>query len=225
MRSRAPSADRSRVPGAARAPARCVTVGWLALLGSGCAASVAVEQPFPPPLIEPLPLRMAVHYPDEGLAGFVYREQPGADRDWTVQLGPANVRLFDSLFGSLFREALPVSDLQAAAREAPGVDGIVSPAVDAFEFSLPGQAAAGQVGVWIRYHLDVYDPEGRLIVRWPVTAYGQSGTDGASDEESMERAIVLAMRDAAATIAVNFARQPKVRERLLHEQATEAPAD
>ena len=40
---------------------------------------------------------------------------------------------------------------------------------------------------------------------------------------AMERAIVLAMRDAAATIAVSFARQPKVRERLLHENANDAP--
>ncbi|MCC7258225.1 MAG: hypothetical protein IT486_07615 [Gammaproteobacteria bacterium] len=195
----------------------------LALLGSGCAASVAIERPFPPPLIEPLPLRVGVLYADS-LANYVYHEEAAtADRDWTVQLGPANVRLFDALFASLFRETKRVSTLEAAAQEVPPFDGVISPSVDAFEFSLPGQAATGQVGVWIRYNLDVYARDGQLIVRWPVTAYGQSGTDGASDEESMERAIVLAMRDAAATIAVDFARQPKVRESLLHETPTASP--
>jgi hypothetical protein len=95
--------------------------------------------------------------------------------------------------------------------------------VDAFEFSLPSQAATDQYAVWIRYNLEVYGADGQLIHRWPVTAYGQSGTGGLSDEEAMERAIVLAMRDAAATIAVDFARQAKIREKLLHENSAGAP--
>ena len=221
MRLRGTSTDPPGTPAVFRLP-RCVAVALLALLGSGCAASVAVEQAFPPPLIEPLPLRMAVYYP-ESLAGFTYHEKSGADRDWTVQLGPANVSMFDSVFSRLFRESQRVGDMQNAAQEMSAPDGIVSPAVDAFEFSLPGQAADDQMGVWIRYNVDVYAADGQLIVRWPVTAYGQSGTDGASDEESMKRALVLAMRDAAATIAVGFATQPKIRERLLHEPPTGTP--
>lgn len=188
----------------------------------GCAASVVVEQVFPPPLVEPLPLRMAVHYPPE-LTSFVYQEDAIADRDWTVQLGTANMAMFDAVFAGLFREARRVSTVQAAAQEMPSLDGIISPTVDAFEFSLPSQAATDQYAVWIRYTLDVYGPDGQLVVRWPVTAYGQSGTGGLSDEESMERAVVLAMRDAAATIAVGFAKQPKVREQFLHEPSTDQP--
>lgn len=194
----------------------------LALVISGCSASVVVEQPFPPPLVEALPLRMAVHYAPE-LTGFAYREEASGDRDWTVHLGTANVAMFDSVFGKLFREVRRVSGVQAASQEMPSFDGIIAPAIDAFEFSLPSQAAIDQYAVWIRYTLDVYGPDGQLLLRWPVTAYGQSGTGGLSDEESMERAVVLAMRDAAATIAVGFASQPKVREKLLHEPPTEAP--
>ena len=193
-----------------------------AALISGCAASVSIEETFPAPLVEPLPLRIAVHYPP-GLVDFVYRENADTERDWTVQLGKANVRMFESVFSGLFQETHRVSDIQAAAQEMPAFDGIVSPAVDAFEFSLPSQAATDQYAVWIRYNLDVYGPDGQLIVRWPVTAYGQSGIGGFSDEESMERAIIFAMRDAAATIAVSFARQPMIRQRLLHEETTDAP--
>ncbi len=194
----------------------------LALLATGCAGSVDVSQTFPPPLVEPLPLRMAIHYPP-GLTGFTYHEATNADRDWTVQLGKANTRMFDSVFTALFQETRRISEVPAAAQEMPAFNGIISPAVDAFEFSLPSQAATDQYAVWIRYTLDVYGPDGQLIVRWPVAAYGQSGTEGLSDEQSMERAIVLAMRDAAATIAVSFARQPKVRETLLHESPADTP--
>lgn len=169
------------------------------------------------PLVERLPLRVAIHYP-AALTGYVYQEDPGADRDWTVQLGTANVRMFDSVFAGLFTEARRVSGVAAAATEMPGLDAILSPAVDAFEFSLPSQSATDQYAVWIRYNLEVYGPDGQLVAKWPVTAYGQSGTGGLSDEESMERAAVLALRDAAATISTGFARQPKIREALLKER-------
>jgi hypothetical protein len=125
--------------------------------------------------------------------------------------------MFDSVFNGLFAETRRVSGIATAAAEMPGLNAIVAPAVDAFEFSLPSQSATDQYAVWIRYNLDVYGPDGQLIVRWPITAYGQSGTGGFSDEESMERAAVLALRDAAATIATSFSRQPKIRESLLKE--------
>jgi hypothetical protein len=192
------------------------------LLGmcAACSGSVVVEESFPPPLVEKLPLRVALHYP-AALSKYTYSEDAGSDRDWTVQLGTANVRMFDAVFSGLFPVTRRVSDISTAAQEMPELDAIVSPLVDAFEFSLPSQSATDQYAVWIRYNLNVYDRDGKLVVTWPVTAYGQSGTGGLSGEESMERATVLALRDAAAAIAVGFARQPGIREKLLKE----APAD
>jgi hypothetical protein len=199
-----------------------VTHAVCLLLLSGCSGSVVVPEAFPEPLVERLPLRVAVHYPAD-LAAYVYKEDAAADRDWTVQLGAANVRMFDSVFAGLFAETRRVSDIASALQEMPDLDVIVSPAVDAFEFSLPSQSATDQYAVWIRYNLDVYGRDGQRILRWPVAAYGQSGTGGLSDEASMERATVLALRDAAATIAVNFSQQPKIREVLGKEEAPDEP--
>lgn len=203
-----------------RLAARCLAIAAAAVLATGCSGSVVVGQAFPVPLVERLPLRVAVHYPP-ALADYVHQEDPEADRDWTVQLGPANLRMFDSVFSALFTESRQVTGVAQAAAEMPGFDAVIAPVVDAFEFSLPSQSATDQYAVWIRYNLDVYGADGQLITRWPVTAYGQSGTSGLSDEESMERATVLALRDAAATISTTFARQPKICEALLKE----APAD
>lgn len=203
----------------------CARTSWIAavsLLGSGCSGSVMVQQAFPTPLVERMPLRVAVHY-SPALTDYVYKEDASNDRDWTVQLGEANVRMFESVFGGLFTETRRVSGIQAAAAEMPGLDAIVAPAIDAFEFSLPSQSATDQYAVWIRYNLDVYGPDGQLIVRWPIAAYGQSGTGGLSDEKSMERATVLALRDAAATIATGFSQQPKIRDSLLKESPKNGP--
>ena len=174
------------------------------LIGSGCSGSVNVQQTFPVPLVERMPLRIAVHYAP-ALAAYTYKEAAAAERDWTVQLGTANVRMFDAVFSGLFAVTQRVSGVETAAQE------------------IPSQSATDQFAVWIRYNVDVYGPDGQLIVRWPVAAYGQSGSGGLSDEKSMERATVLALRDAAATIAVNFAKQPKIREALLKENRQDAP--
>jgi hypothetical protein len=190
------------------------------LLLSGCGGPVIVEEAFPVPLIERLPLRVALHYAP-AVADYTYKESLAGERDWTVHLGTANVRMFDSVFAGLFLATQRVAGIDTAAQEMPDLDAIIAPAVDAFEFSLPGQAGTGRYAVWIRYNLDVYDRDGQLLLRWPVTAYGQSGTGGLSDEESMERATVLALRDAAASIAVGFAQQPRLRESLLKEQPDE----
>jgi len=193
------------------------------LLGAmvvACNGSVLVAEEFPTPLVEKVPLRVAVHYAP-ALREYVYKEDANADRDWTVQLGEANVRMFDSVFAGLFSRMQRVSSVAGAVDEMPELQIIIAPTVDAFEYSLPSQSATDQYAVWIRYNLDVYGRDGQLIAHWPVAAYGQSGTGGLSDEASMERATVLALRDASATIAMGFSQQPKIRELLGKEQATD----
>lgn len=201
------------------AQARSVALAVLLLLISACSGSVVVEETFPKPLVEKLPLRVAIHYPPT-FTDFQHSEKTAGDRDWTIRLGTANVRMFDAVLTSLFEVTQRVSSVDSAVIEMPDLDAVISPVVDAFEFSLPSQSATDQYAVWIRYNLDVYSSDGSLVVRWPVSAYGQSGTRGLTDRESMQRAIVFALRDAEAAIAVGFANQPQIRERLL-EKATE----
>lgn len=199
---------------------RAHVVSILAMALVSCSGSVQVQHAFPAPLVEQLPLRVAVWYPP-GLSDFTYHEEDAAQQEWTVRLGTANLRMFNAVFAALFREVVHAGSLDEARALQPPVDAILSPAVDAFELSSPALSGTDQFAVWIRYNLDVLAPDGTLIVRWPIAAYGQAGTGGMSDAESMERATVLALRDAAAAIAVGFARQPKVREVLLRESTSD----
>lgn len=192
-----------------------------ALCGIGaCSQSVTLVEPFPAPLVEPLALDVAVHYPVE-FSTFVHRETSGG-RDWAINLGTSNERMFNAVFAGLFARMQQVSSVAAAPQEMPGLDAIVSVGVDAFEFALPHQSAADQYAVWIRYTLTVYDARGAELLRWSVSAYGQSGTEGLSDRESMQRAILLALRDAEAAIALGFPQQQAIRTGLLGEAASDA---
>jgi hypothetical protein len=186
------------------------------LLSGGCASSVTVNSEFPAPLIEPLPLRVGLYYSPQ-LTDYVHSEADDAETEWSLDLGNANIRMLDTVFAALFTATQRLASMPAPGEAVTGLDAIIAPAIDAVEISLPSQSRTDQYAVWIRYNLDVHAPDGQLVVRWPVSAYGQSDSDGLSGEKPMARAAVLALRDAEATIAVEFARQPKIREELLKE--------
>lgn len=203
---------------------RGVLLALLLLAVAGCSESLTVEEAFPLPLIERLPLRVALYYPP-ALQEYVHTETSEADIDWTIRIGSANTRMFDAVFASLFIVTQQVSARELAASEMPGHDAVISPAIETMELALPSVSGNDYYAVWIRYVLDVYDRDGKLIVRWPVSAYGQSGASGQSDRQAMQRAVLLALRDAEASIAIGFDRQPVIRERLLREPPEEPPQE
>lgn len=190
------------------------------LLGA-CGGTVEVRQAFPPPLVARLPLRVAVHYPPS-LTAYVHREKGAAQQGWSVSVGTANVRMFDAVFTALFSEVIRIGSLDDARTLVPAPDAIIQPALAAYELSPPALSATEQFAVWLRFDIDVLATDGARLFSWPVTGYGQAGTGGMSDEQAVERATVLALRDAAATIAVEFANQPQVRRVLLDETARDA---
>ena len=98
------------------------------------------------------------------------------------------------------------------------LDVIIEPVIDAFEMSLPEQSTSDQYAVWIRYTLRVYGSEGELITTWKLSGYGESGEITLKPARSMEQATILAMRDAAATISIEFASQPGI-DQLLREKS------
>ena len=84
------------------------------------------------------------------------------------------------------------------------LDALIEPSIDAFEFSTPEQSSTEAFAVWIRYRLKVFDPDGNLVSNWPVAAYGKSQTTKMGGSSALQRAAVLAMRDAAALMIMKF---------------------
>lgn len=185
------------------------------LLGA-CAQSVVVNTEFPEPLVEPLPLKVGVHY-DAALTEYAYTEELPSDATWSFTLGEVNTKLFDGAFAALFEQTIAVEGTGGTGDPYNGLSAVIKPSVEAFEFSLPRQSRSEQYSVWIRYRLNVYEPDGTLITGWPVSAYGQSDSRTFGKTKSMEQAAINALRDAYASIVIGFAQEPAIKKALLPE--------
>jgi hypothetical protein len=177
---------------------------------AGCGSSeVIVESTFPRPLIDPLPVSMGVVIPDE-LYNFIYTEDIPDQSLWTIALGDANVAMLAPLFDGMFRETTDLESLAVAANNA-SLDGVIEPKLEKFEFDVPKGERDEFVEVWLQYQITVYEPNGATVVQWPVSGYGKSELMRDA-EDAVQRAAVVAMREAGATISTKFTEQPQIKE-------------
>lgn len=181
------------------------SVSMLAVLSilSGCGGSqVFLQDPsIPEALIEKMPLKVAGRYP-ENFQHYVHEETVAGKEKWTIDLGKSHEMLFSQLFRSMFSE-YQVIDADTDPRDL-GLDAVIEPSVEAFEFSVPHQTKTDEFAVWIRYRIKVFDSQGNQIANWPISAYGKSQTTTMGGDAALRRAAVLAMRDAAALVIMQM---------------------
>ncbi len=174
----------------------------LAAFVGACSSSVTLQDTsIPVPLTEKLPISVGLRLP-ENLFNFVHEEQVYGREEWSIDLGNANADLFRQLLGYMFQEVKVLTESDDPG--AQNLDALIEPSIDAFEFSVPTQSKTDSFAVWVRYRLKVYDSDGKLVSEWPVSAYGKSRTASKSNSEALQRAAVLAMRDAAALIVMKL---------------------
>ena len=138
----------------------------------------------------------------ENFESFVHEEEVLGREQWTIDLGRSNAVFFAQLFGYMFETVTVVSEA-----DDPSImpfDALIEPSIDEFEFSVPNQTKTNDFAVWIRYRIKVYDRDGKLVVNWPVSAYGKSQTTVMGGKDALQRAAILAMRDAAALMIIKF---------------------
>lgn len=192
----------------------------------GCSTHVTLQDPtIPDPLVETLPLSVAVRYP-EAFQHYVHKEKVIGKDEWTIDMGRANSMLFTQLFGAMFADCTIIGtppgkdddvDEDTAAQAPrcnfvppdtdPGnlpIDALIEPSIDAFEFSVPNQSQTDSFAVWIRYRLKIFDSQGNEIANWPLSAYGKAMSSMMGGDEALRHAAVLAMRDAAALVILQM---------------------
>ena len=175
---------------------------------AGCSSSVFVEASFPTPLIEPLPVRMGIIFSPE-LHDFIHAEQIPQQSTWTIDLGDANIAMLSPLFDTMFQETQSVADFPVDQVSLNTLDGVLRPELEKFEFDVPIGERDEFVEVWMQYRLTLYQPNGDLVVEWPVTGYGKAELSG-KREEAVRLAAIVAMREAGASISTKFAQQPQI---------------
>jgi len=175
---------------------------FVAGLLAGCGSSVKLQAPtIPEPLLEQIPISVGLRMP-ENFESFVHEEKMYGHEEWSIDMGRSNAALFEQLFAHMFASVTvlgPDDDPQSMS-----LDALIEPSIDAFEFSTPDQSNTEAFAVWIRYRLRVYDKAGDLVSNWPVAAYGKSQTTTMGGSDALQRAAVLAMRDAATMMIMKF---------------------
>lgn len=158
----------------------------------------------------------------ENFEHFVHTEKVYGRDEWSIDLGRSNAALFTQLMGYMFQSVTIIG-----ADDDPkmaNIDALIEPSIDAFEFSTPTQSNTDAFAVWIRYRLKVYDHEGTMVSNWPVSAYGKSRTTKLGGNKALQRAAVLAMRDAAALMIMKFDNVTRISSLANRTLATPAPA-
>lgn len=177
------------------------TLLMLGIAGCGGAKVILHNPTIPEPLIDQLPLNVAARYP-AAFDNFIHEEQVIGKEKWSIDLGRSNRMLFTQLFGSMFTD-FRVVDGDVDPQDLT-FDALIEPSIDAFEFSVPSQSQTDDFAVWIRYRIKIFDKDGVQIANWPIAAYGKSQSTTFGSDEALQRAAVLAMRDAAALIILQM---------------------
>lgn len=159
------------------------------------------EPTIPAPKVDKIPLNVALRMPEE-FRHFVHEENILGRESWSIDLGGSNATFFTQLFDYLF-DNMTVIGPDDDPRNYQ-FDALIEPSIDGFEFSVPNQSKTEVFAVWIRYRLRIFDREGNNASNWTVSAYGKSQKEGISGSSALERAAVLAMRDAAALIIMQL---------------------
>jgi hypothetical protein len=191
-----------------RVATRWLTLAAAALVGGCGGTQVIVEAKFPTPLVEPLPVSVGILIPEE-LHNYIYTEDVPEQSLWTIALGDANVAMLQPLFKRMFRDTRSVDSVPAGGAPA-GLDGVLKPTIAKFEFDVPVGQRDKFVEVWIQYQLSLYDADGRSVIDWSVSGYGKSELMR-NRQDAVQKAAIVAMREAGATISTKFAEQPQVK--------------
>jgi len=207
--------------------ARALLLLCLTLLGAGCTSKqVIVEGNFPSPLLDPLPITMGVIYPSAFAEHEFFDEAKGrAESDWLVKTGEAQVEFWDTLFTGMFENVVHIRDWETVQSHLATVDGVLIPTIAELQYAIPMHTNVKVYEIWMRYEFRLVDisaihrqedgaltfnPDERLAA-WPITAYGKTPTAFLqTDEEAVNLAAVVALRDAGAHFVTTFGATPDV---------------
>ena len=207
--------------------ARALLLLCLTLLGAGCTSKqVIVEGNFPAPLLDPLPITVGVIYPSAFAEHEFFDEAKGrAESDWLVKTGEAQVEFWDTLFTGMFENVVHIRDWETVQSHLATVDGVLIPTIAELQYAIPMHTNVKVYEIWMRYEFRLVDisaihrqedgaltfnPDERLAA-WPITAYGKTPTAFLqTDEEAVNLAAVVALRDAGAHFVTTFGATPDV---------------
>ncbi len=179
------------------------------LLGGCAGARVAMPSntALPVPLVQKIPMPVGL-YLDEELRTYMHSESIEGHGDWEIDIGPVQSRLFNNLLTGVF---IGHREVDNPEQPPAGIAGVLIPAIDAMQFSIPEQTRTEYYEVWVQYSIELRDSQGAPAGEWRLAAYGRAHTqDHGSSGGALHHAALVACRDAMAYFAVQFPAAPVV---------------
>jgi len=193
---------------------------FLCFMLIGCTTKVVVKGYFPPPVVDPLPLKVAVVY-DTDFANYSYKEQDEEREEKEISMGEAQVELFTTVLEGMFEKVVYANDVSSS--NDPTIDMFFYPIIDEFQYNMPVETKINMFEVWIKYHLKVYDAHGNIIADWIQTAYGKTPTAMfKSKEKALNEAMVVALRDVGAGFILRFNHLPEIQHWIKQQEQQSA---
>ena len=183
-----------------------------------------MEGDFPDPLMSKMPMTLGVWYPEEFKNHEFFDEAKGRrESGWIVKTGDAQVEMWDTLFNGMFSNVVYMRGEPGSEVMNPVADAVLIPSVDELQYTIPAHTNVKVYEIWMRYKFDMVTTGGEPIANWTMTAYGKTPTAFLrSDEAAVNLAAIVALRDAGANFATNFAKVPAVGD-WLASRGDEAP--
>lgn len=210
----------ANIIGQARKQVKLMIMFSLTLM-AGCATNVKVEGTFPKPIVNQLPFNLGVFYPPE-FRDYTYIEQSEDRDELSINIGGAQTSLFNTVLPALFKQVEPVNQAQEPQSNLP-LDLVMTMTVDDFQYTVPSETRIDMYEVWVKYNLQLLDPQGQLIADWILTAYGKTPSElMKSESEAITQAMIVALRDAGANFALSFSKVPEIRQWLERKSQQQA---
>ena len=130
------------------------------------------------PLIEPLPLNAGVYYRNdfrtyktiqENFIADASAPSYGVTRISKIQLGEANIALFDYLLSHAFENLTSIKAFPNESENLKSIDLIVEPTISNYIYS--ERTAFFEPAAWVRieYTINFYSPDGLQISTWTIS--------------------------------------------------------
>lgn len=199
--------------GSKRAAMYWLALAVLACFSTACGPSrVQVDGEFPTPLVQPLPITLGVWMSKEFREHeFVDEGKTRGDGGWVVNTGAAQTQMWTSLLNGMFQSIVWLEEEPVAMQASAGVDGVLIPSIQELQYAIPAHTNVKVYEVWMRYRFRLLSAQGEAIAEWQMSSYGKTPTAFLqSDENAVNLAAVMALRDAGANFATNFTKLPQL---------------
>ena len=188
--------------------------GLMSLYACSSSVQVKVEQQFPSVLFEPREYSAALVLEQDFST---YVAQP--NEKTIIDIGSAQVDLLTKAFNGLFQQ---VEVVASRAEVGPDAQLVIIPSVREVQVSTPSDNYLNVYEVWIKYNLDIEEPDGEAVDSWFMPAYGKTPDSMMlSRKDAIEEAAIVALRDAGAKLLLDFYRIPSVYSWMERQQDTQ----